>query len=141
MAVSRREVRISGSGEDIWVIVLEREGDGERRGRDQGAAPAYMLAPWLLEFGRSREHRLEAQKYDQKCVEKLQVPLDVILDGSKWKSGFLEKWQGINGQMYQNRQKSVKTSELEDRYAVIFSLALWPEEPREINFFKRSWFS
>ena len=100
-----------------------------------------MLAPWLLEFGRSREHRLEAQKYDQKCVEKLQVPLDVILDGSKWKSGFLEKWQGINGQMHQNRQKSVKTSELEDRYAVIFSLALWPEEPREIDFFKKSWFS
>ena len=61
MAVLRREVRISGSGEDIWMAVLEREGDGERRGRDQGAAPAYMLAPWLLEFGRSREHRLEAQ--------------------------------------------------------------------------------
>ena len=62
MAVLRREVRISGSGEDIWMAVLEKEGDGERRGRDQGAAPAYMLAPWLLEFGRSREHRLEAQK-------------------------------------------------------------------------------
>ena len=43
--------------------------------------------------------------------------------------------------MHQNRQKSVKTSELEDRYAVIFSLALWPEEPREIDFFKKSWFS
>ena len=46
------------------MAVLFKEGDGERRGRDQGAAPAYMLAPWLLEFGRSREHRLEAQKYD-----------------------------------------------------------------------------
>ena len=43
--------------------------------------------------------------------------------------------------MHQNRQKSVKTSELEDRYAVIFSLALWPEKPREIDFFKKSWFS
>ena len=100
-----------------------------------------MLAPWLLEFGRSREHRLEAQKYDQKCMEKLQIPLEVILYGLKWKSAFLEKWQGFYVNMYQNRQKSVKTSELEDRYAVIFSLALWSEEPREIDFFKKSWFS
>ena len=43
--------------------------------------------------------------------------------------------------MHQNRQTTVKTSELGDRYAVIFSLALWPEEPREIDFFKESWFS
>ena len=100
-----------------------------------------MLAPWLLEFGRSREHRLEAQKYDQKCVGKLQIPLEVILYGLKWKSAFLEKWQGFDVKMHQNCQKSVKTSELEDRYAVIFSLALWPEEPREIDFFKKSWFS
>ena len=61
MAVLRREVRISGSGEDTWMAVLERKGDGERRGRDQGAAPAYMLAPWLLECWRPREHCLEAQ--------------------------------------------------------------------------------
>ena len=100
-----------------------------------------MLAPWLLEFGRSREHRLEAQKYDQKCEAKLQIPLDVILYGLKWKSAFLEKWQECYVKMHQNRQKSVKTSELEDRYAVIFRLALWPEKPREIDFFKKSWFS
>ena len=100
-----------------------------------------MLAPWLLEFGRSREHRLEAQTYDQKCEAKLQIPLEVILYGLKWKSAFLEKWQGFDVKMHQNHQKSVKTSELEDRYAVIFSLALWPEEPREIDFFKKSWFS
>ena len=43
--------------------------------------------------------------------------------------------------MNQNRQKSVKTFELEDQYAVIFSLAVWPEEPQEIDFFKKSWFS
>ena len=54
---------------------------------------------------------------------------------------FLEKWQGFDVKMHQNRQTSIKTSELEDRYAVIFSLALWPEEPREIDFFKKSWFS
>ena len=54
---------------------------------------------------------------------------------------FFKKWQGFDVKMHQNRQKSVKTSELEDRYAVIFSLALWPEEPQEIDFFKKSWFS
>ena len=43
--------------------------------------------------------------------------------------------------MYQNRQESVKTSELEDQYAIISSLAPWSEEPREIDFFKKSWFS
>ena len=100
-----------------------------------------MLAPWLLEFGRSREHRLEAQTYDQTCKEKLQIPLDVILYCLKWKSAFLEKWQGFDIKMHQNGQQSVKTSELEDRYAVIFSLALWSEEPREMDFFKKSWFS
>ena len=42
--------------------------------------------------------------------------------------------------MHQNYQKTVQTSELEDQYAVIFSLALWPEEPREIDFFKKSCF-
>ena len=123
------------------MAVLEREGDGGRWGRDQGAAPAYMLAPGPLEFGRSREHRLEAQKYNQECVEKLQIPLQVILYGLKWKSAFSEKWQGFNVKVHQNPQKSVKTSDLEDRYAVIFSLALWPEELREIDFFKKSWFS
>ena len=39
--------------------------------------------------------------------------------------------------MHQKGQKSVKTSELEDQYAVIFSLAVWPEEPQEIDFSKR----
>ena len=100
-----------------------------------------MLAPWPLEFGRSREHRLEAQTYDQKCEAKLQIPLEVILYGLKWKSAFLEKLQEFDVKMHQNCQKSVKTSELEDRYAVMFSLALWPEEPREIDSFKKSWFS
>ena len=37
--------------------------------------------------------------------------------------------------------KSVKTFKLEDQYAVILGLAVWPEEPREIHFFKKSWFS
>ena len=100
-----------------------------------------MLAPWLLEFGRSREHRLEAHKSYKKCVEKLQIPLEVILYGLKWKSAFLKKWQGFNVKMHQNRQKTVKTSELEDRYAIIFSLAPWSEEPREIDFSKKSWIS
>ena len=35
--------------------------------------------------------------------------------------------------MYQNRKKSVTTSELEDQYAIIFSSAPWPEEPQEID--------
>ena len=42
--------------------------------------------------------------------------------------------------MHQNRKKSMKTSELEDQYAIIFSLALWPEEPHEIHFFKKTGF-
>ena len=43
--------------------------------------------------------------------------------------------------MYQNGQKTVKTSELEDQDAVILGLVVWPEGPREIDFFKKSWFS
>ena len=43
--------------------------------------------------------------------------------------------------MHQNRQKSVKTFELEDQYAIMFSLALWAEEPPEVHFFKNSWCS
>ena len=39
--------------------------------------------------------------------------------------------------MHQNRQNSVKTSELEDQCAIMFSLALWPQEPHEIHFFKK----
>ena len=100
-----------------------------------------MLAPWVLEFWRPREHCLEAQIYYQTYEEKMQTPLELILYGLKWRSVFLDKWLGFDAKMYQNRQKTVKTSELEDRYAVIFSLALWPEEPREIDFFKKSWFS
>ena len=71
----------------------------------------------------------------------MQIPSELILYGLKWKTGFWQKWQGIDVKMHQNRQKSVKTSELEDQYAVIFSLAPWSEEPREIDFFKKSWFS
>ena len=74
-------------------------------------------------------------------MEKLQTPLEVILYCLKWKSVFLEQWLGFDVKMLQGRQKSIKTSELEDRYAVIFSLALWPEEPREIDSFKKNWFS
>ena len=74
------------------------------------------------------------------CGKKVQIPLEAILYGLKWKSAFLEKWQGFDVKIHQNGQKSVKTSELEDLYAVIFRLALWPEEPREIDFFKKSWF-
>ena len=54
---------------------------------------------------------------------------------------FLAKWQGFDVKMHQHRQKTVKTSELEDQYAVIFSLSLWSEEPREIGFFKKNLFS
>ena len=97
-----------------------------------------MLAPWLLEFGRSREHRLEAQKYYEKCIE---IPLEVILYGLKWKSAVLEKWPGFDVKMHQNRRKTVQTLELEDQDAVILGLVVWPEEPREIRFFKKSWFS
>ena len=42
--------------------------------------------------------------------------------------------------MYQNGQISMKTFELEDQYAIIFSLALWPQEPHEIHFFKKTGF-
>ena len=42
--------------------------------------------------------------------------------------------------MHQCRQVSVKTFELEDQYAIIFSLALWPEEPPEMHFFKKTGF-
>ena len=60
---------------------------------------------------------------------------------SNGKVAFLEKWQGFDVQMHQNRQKTVKTSELEDQDAVILGSAVWPEEPREIDIFKKSWFS
>ena len=76
----------------------------------------------------------------KKTEEKDQIPLEAILYGLKWKSAFLEKWPGFDVKMHQNRQKTVQTSELEDQYAVIFSLAVWPEEPQEIDFFKKSWF-
>ena len=39
--------------------------------------------------------------------------------------------------MHQNCQNPVKTSKLEDQYAIIFGLALWPQEPCEVHFFKR----
>ena len=77
----------------------------------------------------------------QKMQGKHEIPFKLILYSLEWKSVFSEKWQGIHVKMHQNHQKSVKTSELEDQYAVIFSLALWSEEPREIDFFKKSWFS
>ena len=69
---------------------------------------------------------------------KHEIPSELILYGLKWKSAFLEKWQGFDVKMHQNGQKSVKTSELEDQYAIIFSLSLWPEEPHEIHFFKKT---
>ena len=68
------------------------------------------------------------------------VSLELILYGFKWKSAFLEKLQGFDVKMHQHRQISVKTSELEDQYAIIFSLALWPQEPHEIMFFKKTGF-
>ena len=71
----------------------------------------------------------------------MQIPSELILYGSKWKSAFWEKWQGMHVKMDQNRQTSVKTFELEDQYAIIFSLAPLSEELREIDFFKKSWFS
>ena len=40
--------------------------------------------------------------------------------------------------MHQIAQISVKTSELEDSYTIIFGLALWPEEPYEIDFYEKS---
>ena len=72
---------------------------------------------------------------------KHEIPLKHILYGLKWKSIFFRKVQGFDVKMHQNRQKTVKTSELEDQYAVIFSLSLWSEEPREIGFFKKNVFS
>ena len=51
-----------------------------------------------------------------------------------------EKLQRVDVKMHQNCQTSVKTFELEEQYAIIFSLALWPEEPHEVPFFKKSWF-
>ena len=35
----------------------------------------------------------------------------------------------------------MKTFELEDQYAIILGLALWPQEPHEIDFFKKSVFA
>ena len=49
-------------------------------------------------------------------------------------------WQGFDVKMHQNRQKSVKISKLEDQYGIIFSLALWAEEPPEVHFFKKTGF-
>ena len=71
----------------------------------------------------------------------MKVPLEPILYGLTWIDTFLEKWRGFDVKMHQIHQKTVQTSELEDQYAVIFSLSLWSEEPREIDFFKKSWFS
>ena len=42
--------------------------------------------------------------------------------------------------MHQNCENPLKTFELEDQYAIIFGLALWPQEPHEINFFKKTGF-
>ena len=112
----------------------------EVRTRSRGCARIYArplaVGIWEVKGAPSR-----STKYIRKCEAKLQIPLEVILYGLKWKSVFFEKLQEFDVKMHQNGQKSVKTSELEDRYAVIFSLALWPEEPREIDFFKKSWFS
>ena len=74
-------------------------------------------------------------------MEKHKSPHELILDGLKWERFCLEKWQGIDVTMHEIRQKTVKAFELEDQYAVISGLALWPEEPREINFFQKSWCS
>ena len=68
---------------------------------------------------------------------KHEIPFKLILYGSKWKSAFLEQWPGFDVKMHQNRQKTVKTSELEDQYAIIFNLSFWAEEPREIDFFQK----
>ena len=53
---------------------------------------------------------------------------------------FFSKHIEVDVKMHQNRQISVKASELEDQYAIIFSLALWPQEPHEIHFFKKTGF-
>ena len=71
----------------------------------------------------------------QKHEGKHEIPSELILYGLKWKSVFLEKWQGFDVKMLQNCQISVKTFGLEDQYAIIFSLALWAEEPPEVHFF------
>ena len=68
----------------------------------------------------------------------MQIPLELILHGLKRRSAFLEKWQGLDANMYQNRQQPVQASESEDQYVAFFSLALWPEEPREVHFFRKS---
>ena len=80
------------------------------------------------------------KKYYEKCVEKLQIPLEVILSCLKCQSVFLEKSRGIDAKMHPNGHKTVKTFELEDQCAISFSLSTWPEEPREIDFCKQSWF-
>ena len=76
----------------------------------------------------------------QKNEGKHEIPSELILYGLKWKSAFLEKWQGFDVKIHQNAQNPVKTFELEDQYAIIFSLALWPQEPHEIHFFKKTGF-
>ena len=46
-----------------------------------------------------------------------------------------------DAKMYQNAQTAMKTSYLEDQCAIIFGLALWPQEPHEVILFKNSWIS
>ena len=53
---------------------------------------------------------------------------------------FSETLQESIVNMNQHCQHSVKTSELEDQYAIIVGLALWAEEPHEIHFFKKTCF-
>ena len=54
--------------------------------------------------------------------ERHEIPHDLMLDGLKWESLFLEKWQGFDVKTHQDGQKTVKTSELEDQDAVILGL-------------------
>ena len=80
-------------------------------------------------------------RFRPKNEGKYEIPSELILYGLKWKSCFLEKWQGFDVKIHKNRQISMKTSELEDQYAIVFSLALWPQEPHEIHVFKKNCFS
>ena len=57
----------------------------------------------------------------------------------KWFGGKVARIRCKNASKLQ--KKTVKTSELEDQDAVILGLVVWPEGPREIDFFKKSWFS
>ena len=75
-----------------------------------------------------------------KCNKNVRKTTDVIRICIRWLKVikcFSKKYHKVHIKMYPNCSKSIKTSELEDQYAVMFSLAPWPEEPYEVHSFQK----